>query len=319
MSNTTKVRPKKRTLSAAALQRKDEEREQRIATLMSTLETAVATLATDEGWLNYLATAARFGANWSANNTMLIMIQAAERGFTPTVVRRAEAWKKLGYSPKAGEKALWIWEPRHRRLTAEEAEKLGPAGYDNNGKPKFVPTRPFPSPRFDISQTTAPANAVTGATLLTGDDPTQAWDAIAAQIHAAGYVIERGACGGANGYTDAAAKVVRVRADVDDAQAVKTLTHELAHIALDHVADYQEYLRHRGLMETEAESVAYIVLGALGLDTSAYSVPYVAGWSSGKPELLAETAARVTRMADQILRAVEQAQEAPSMAEPVAA
>ncbi len=38
-------------------------------------------------------------------------------------------------------------------------------------------------------------------------------------------------------------------------------------------------------METltfEAESVAYCVCSSFGLDTSDYSFPYIAGWSSGK-------------------------------------
>ena len=32
----------------------------------------------------------------------------------------------------------------------------------------------------------------------------------------------------------------------------------------------------------EAESVAYCVMTSLGLDTSEYSFPYIAGWSSGR-------------------------------------
>ena len=32
----------------------------------------------------------------------------------------------------------------------------------------------------------------------------------------------------------------------------------------------------------EAESVAYCVLSSFGFDTSDYSFPYIAGWSSGK-------------------------------------
>lgn len=32
----------------------------------------------------------------------------------------------------------------------------------------------------------------------------------------------------------------------------------------------------------QAESVAYCVLSAFGFDTSDYSFPYIAGWSSGK-------------------------------------
>ena len=50
---------------------------------------------------------------------------------------------------------------------------------------------------------------------------------------------------------------------------------ETAHIELGHVEDMTEYLEHRGLMETEAESVAYVVAGMLGIDTSAYSIGYI--------------------------------------------
>ena len=32
----------------------------------------------------------------------------------------------------------------------------------------------------------------------------------------------------------------------------------------------------------EAESIAYIVCNHFGLDTSDYSFPYIAGWSSGR-------------------------------------
>ena len=32
----------------------------------------------------------------------------------------------------------------------------------------------------------------------------------------------------------------------------------------------------------EAESVAFCVMTACGLDTSEYSFPYIAGWSSGR-------------------------------------
>ncbi|HEX5907242.1 MAG TPA: hypothetical protein VFY56_09515 [Propionibacteriaceae bacterium] len=36
------------------------------------------------------------------------------------------------------------------------------------------------------------------------------------------------------------------------------------------------YRSHRGAAEVEAESVAYVIAGSWGLDTSAYSVGYVA-------------------------------------------
>lgn len=35
-------------------------------------------------------------------------------------------------------------------------------------------------------------------------------------------------------------------------------------------------------MEVQAESVAYTVCSAIGIDTSDYSFGYIAGWSQGK-------------------------------------
>jgi hypothetical protein len=56
---------------------------------------------------------------------------------------------------------------------------------------------------------------------------------------------------------------------------VKTLTHELAHIVLGHESRTGDGL-HRGIGEVEAESVSTMVTAAYGMDTSGYTVPYVA-------------------------------------------
>ena len=41
-------------------------------------------------------------------------------------------------------------------------------------------------------------------------------------------------------------------------------------------------IKDRLTKETEAESIAFTVCSALGIDTSDYSFPYVASWASGK-------------------------------------
>ena len=71
--------------------------------------------------------------------------------------------------------------------------------------------------------------------------------------------------------------------DMDDAAQVKTLAHELGHVML-HGPDHIEAILHRGLAEVEAESVALMIGAAHGLDTSAYTVPYVASWASNVPD-----------------------------------
>lgn len=53
----------------------------------------------------------------------------------------------------------------------------------------------------------------------------------------------------------------------------------------------------RTVEEDAAEYVAYIVAGTLGLDTAAYSIGYVAGWSGCEAETIKATAANVLRAA----------------------
>jgi hypothetical protein len=47
-------------------------------------------------------------------------------------------------------------------------------------------------------------------------------------------MLGRGDIGSANGVTHYGARTVTVRTDVDDAQACKTLAHELSHILCNH-------------------------------------------------------------------------------------
>ena len=75
---------------------------------------------------------------------------------------------------------------------------------------------------------------------------------------------------------------------------------ETAHVLLGHTEDMPEYALHRGLMETEAESVANVVAGIVGFDTSAYSVGYIAGWADGDTDLIKSTAAGVLRTVHQV-------------------
>ena len=90
--------------------------------------------------------------------------------------------------------------------------------------------------------------------------------------------------GNAKGYYSHVDKEICVRADMGESQTIKTMIHEVAHAML-HDSDQ---MKQRGeekdqlTKETEAESIAFTVCSALGIDTSDYSFPYVASWASGK-------------------------------------
>lgn len=87
------------------------------------------------------------------------------------------------------------------------------------------------------------------------------------QVAAYGYTLTREACGAGQRSYRPGPRTIRVRPDVADAQAVKTLAHEFAHIECGHTADGYDYRGCRGRAEVEAESVAYIVTALAGLDS----------------------------------------------------
>ena len=78
---------------------------------------------------------------------------------------------------------------------------------------------------------------------------------------------------------------------MSEAQTVKTALHEASHASLHNkeAMNADSDKKSRNQKECEAESVAYVVCQHYGIDTSEYSFPYVAGWSSDKevPELKA--------------------------------
>ncbi len=151
---------------------------------------------------------------------------------------------------------------------------------------------------WDESQTDGAPLADVRPQLLVGGDPAELWGGLVAQLAAAGYSVRRGDCGGANGVTDFAARTVRVRADVDDLQATKTLCHELAHVLLHEPAPVAV---PRARAEVEAESVAYVVCQRAGMDSTDYSLPYVARWSGGDPAAVRDSTERVVVTARSIL------------------
>ena len=70
---------------------------------------------------------------------------------------------------------------------------------------------------------------------------------------------------------------------------------------------------HRGIAEVEAESVALMIGAAHGLDTSAYTIPYVSNWASNVPgsdpvEVIQSTAERVRTTAVRVLDQLDTAQ-----------
>ena len=93
-------------------------------------------------------------------------------------------------------------------------------------------------------------------------------------------------------------KTITLQPDLPPLQKLKTLIHELAHALLH--GDTVPTEANRVRAELEAESCAFFVLHALGLDTSRYSFAYLASWTE-EPEGLLEAGEVASRAADAML------------------
>ncbi|MCH7585343.1 MAG: toprim domain-containing protein [Acidobacteria bacterium] len=261
------------------------------------LQTSLQELVTSEDWQRALAVAARFH-DYSFANTQLIWAQSLARGATPSRVAGYRTWQQLGRQVRRGERGLQILAPLTRRITPENSE---------DEERRVVGFRVVHV--FDLAQTDGEPLPEVKAALVEGDLPAH-WDRVGELITGAGFglqVADVDRLGEANGITDWQQRDVIVRASLPGAQRFKTAVHELAHIRL-HEPTTEGRPNCRGIVEVEAESVAYVVCAALGIDSTGYSLPYVASWSGGDVDKVAETANRVMGCARGVLTQLEHAQ-----------
>ncbi len=148
---------------------------------------------------------------------------------------------------------------------------------------------------FDIAQTDGePLPEV--ATRLVGEDPHDAYSGLSGVASGMGWTVERAHLDGEkNGDCTYDLHRIRVHDELSPAASVKTLVHELAHAIL-HGPGVRAPDAARGLIELEAESVAYVVCSGLDIDSAAYSFGYAAGWSGGGDAAIAAIKASAQRI-----------------------
>ncbi len=293
-----------RQLSAAQREAADRARRETVEQLHQQLADHIANLDDKDAWERWLNMASRLH-RYSMGNVALVLIQCPEA----TMVAGYRAWQALGHQVRRGEKAIKILGPVTRKVELVDRASGEPIR-DAEGRTQYVRqmTGVRPVSVFDASQVDPPVEFPPEPKLLQGQAPPGLWDSLAEVVAAEGFTLTRGDCGGANGWTDFIGREIRVRDDIDDAQSVKVLCHELGHV-LNPPEPGEVYAGAcRGRQEVLAESVAYVVTRAHGLDSGQYTFNYVAGWASqaatpehGIEAVIAETGARVIATADQIL------------------
>ena len=110
-------------------------------------------------------------------------------------------------------------------------------------------------------------------------------------------------CPGALGWYSQSTRGIVIVADHNRTTQFHTACHEVAHALLHPVGSAHSSPER----EVEAESVAFIVCHALGLDTGCASFPYVATWAqrasggSSATKMVQESGARIVKAAHIIL------------------
>ena len=262
---------------------KDMTREERRAAAQAKAQAAldrigdgVRSVWSSEAWAQWLQTLAKFH-DYSLNNTMLIAMQMPEA----TRVASYRSWRRdFNRHVRKGEHGIEVLVPMvvKSKLGNEETPRAD-AEEESTERKRLVGFKV--GHVFDVSQTEGEP-LPTIAEHVTGN--VERYDEVMGAICAVSAYpvsIVDGLPPETNGLFSRMGYIA-IRSGMPQGQTVKTALHELAHSVL-HDGD-AEQMPDRAMREVQAESVAYAVSAALGLDTSGYSFGYVASWAVGKTD-----------------------------------
>lgn len=233
---------------------------------------------------------------YSFRNTMLIYMQNP----SASLCAGFNTWKNKKRYVKAGEKGLKILAPITETVLREVPvlDDDGKPILDENGKEqtkkvkeKVFTNKFYVTSTFDISQTvgeTIPELSYSGTS-----EKVENYGALKKVLEEiAPFPVEytdelQEGCDGRCSYT---AEQIYIRNDMEEAKTVEVLIHEIGHAYMHDKTRFEEAKEHlkvisdRDSREIQAESLSYIVTHKLGLDTSGFSFPYIAAWSSNHTE-----------------------------------
>jgi antirestriction protein ArdC len=283
---------------------------------------AVERLRSSDGWQQWLATRRYFRSYSLANQLLIAMARP-----TATRVAGFRAWLKLGYSVRKrpagvpeGQWAIRIWTPCPPSQT--QLERWERAGADPSERPRthFKLAAVFAQDQVEpLPPPAVPAPLDPPIRDVDGDELA---DVIPNLVDLGGQIGSTVAfeaiAGGAHGYYESTSRRIVVDERMSANQRVKTLCHELAHALVRHDRQPDDPNLDYAGEELVAESVAYTCLGAVGISSEEYSIPYLAAWAeSSELEVLEHTAALIDRLAARIESALHNDTASPGGASDV--
>lgn len=314
--------------------------EERVALLMDGLHSILEEAVESPSHWQVLLDASANLWRYSGGNVALLMMQTAQRGTDePTLVAGYKEWERHGRTVLRGEHALWVIAPRtalvQQLLLSDGTRQRVPVGdkpplgaIDEGRKTLITGWRG--QAVFDVSQTEGAPLLVPRSSGVPSVMAPQLWKSLAGVARAHGFSVHvtDAQYGLTSGFTDFAQRKVQVGGWLNAEERSAVLAHELGHVLLHGPDDkvgqlYGSSVDHRGLAEVEAESVAYTVLKAHGIDRGPQSASYLSGWadavieaeqsaagaSSGKPSSRVDIAksvlGRVTAASKEILEVTD--------------
>lgn len=235
-----------------------------------------------EKYAQYIETMSKF-PNYSINNCILIASQCP----TASYVCGYKKWQTdFNRTVNRNEHGIMIIAPVKYKADVDELvfdQNQHPVVDSNGNQKKEKVTREFqafrPAYVFDVGQTSGDP-LPTLATLL--DEAVDGYDQLRNVLEKVSPVpiTYEAINSGANGYFSPSEQRIVIKKDMPELQTIKTMIHEIGHASLGHGGKEDKW--DRSSKEVQAESVAFWVTSMLNLDTSDYSMGYIAGWSKDK-------------------------------------
>jgi len=276
-------------------------REEKLRKALERFRREIEKVFADGRAAEFLRFAARF-RRYSFHNTMLIYLQRPDA----TWVAGLRTWNELGRRVRKGERGIVIFAPVlvRQRLTVSRD------GEEREEEREVVVG--FKAVRvFDVSQTEGrplPENPF-ALRALEGEDEAGIFARLAGKSP---LPIRFEPTLPAEGYLDPDAGEIVLGEHLSPAMRTKVLLHELSHYFAGHGSG-EGGEEERDMMEVVAEGAAFLAAEALGLDTSSYSLGYVAGWGRDFKKILS-AGRRIFEVAEKVLVLAEE--ESPAAAVP---
>ncbi|PHA81433.1 LPD25 domain-containing protein [Bacillus toyonensis] len=271
-----------------------EEKKEAVQALTKKMEKSVEGYFRTPGDLKeYLMFMAKF-YHYSPSNISLIQSQFEGA----SAVGSFSFWKEKGFAVKKGEKGIQILVPNRTVAKFKDKEGSWKTVTKANEEEKkqiesksveVIPGRLYFAVGhvFDLSQTNAKAedlprifpNRWLEGSVTDYQSLYKGMEAIA-EKNGVKIIEPKQELGVAKGVSYTLTKEVALNPRNSELQNVKTLLHELAHAKLHTAETHMNYTAPE--KEFQAEMTAYAVSSYFGIDTSEYSLGYLASWTQGK-------------------------------------